>query len=162
MLGDLVNLKQISTHTLTWSVTFCEESKEFQKTISTHTLTWSVTKNSQKFLEVREISTHTLTWSVTIEPYVQFSASSHFNSHAHVERDGCIKIFFTPFRHFNSHAHVERDHHHRQCLHYSGISTHTLTWSVTSQANLFITRECYFNSHAHVERDIIVFRYRSS
>ena len=33
--------------------------------ISTHTLTWSVTLLSSNFLVTRNISTHTLTWSVT-------------------------------------------------------------------------------------------------
>ena len=32
------------------------------------------------------------------------------------------------------------------------ISTHTLTWSVTSKKSRDTT-ETYFNSHAHVERD---------
>ena len=35
----------ISTHTLTWSVTFCYTDEQKQEIyISTHTLTWSVTK----------------------------------------------------------------------------------------------------------------------
>ena len=34
--------------------------------ISTHTLTWSVTFDEDEDEEVEEISTHTLTWSVTI------------------------------------------------------------------------------------------------
>ena len=34
-----------------------------------------------------------------------------------------------------------------------GISTHTLTWSVTSAFGTISSSNCYFNSHAHVERD---------
>ena len=37
------NTKNISTHTLTWSVTPAKFANEAQSTISTHTLTWSVT-----------------------------------------------------------------------------------------------------------------------
>ena len=33
------------------------------------------------------------------------------------------------------------------------ISTHTLTWSVTSSSDLHIIVDDDFNSHAHVERD---------
>ena len=36
----------ISTHTLTWSVTDLGECTFFTKFISTHTLTWSVTYNN--------------------------------------------------------------------------------------------------------------------
>ena len=78
----------ISTHTLTWSVTFnrhifiriqgnfnshahverdLQLTSEFlgSRQISTHTLTWSVTNwNGHNFV-AKEISTHTLTWSVT-------------------------------------------------------------------------------------------------
>ena len=98
--------------------------------ISTHTLTWSVTKWHKKKRICTFISTHTLTWSVT--PLYQFISSlwkfqltrsrgawqvhcsnptclSHFNSHAHVERDlSSLGIGFR-YNHFNSHAHVERD-----------------------------------------------------
>ena len=37
------NQTAISTHTLTWSVTFTIPKREELKNISTHTLTWSVT-----------------------------------------------------------------------------------------------------------------------
>ena len=56
----------ISTHTLTWSVTFLTEKNGKQKRISTHTLTWSVTL-------------HIIDWHMIV---------ANFNSHAHVERDG--------------------------------------------------------------------------
>ena len=35
----------------------------------------------------------------------------------------------------------------------TGISTHTLTWSVTLLFNFFVLIFIDFNSHAHVERD---------
>ena len=56
----------ISTHTLTWSVTFFIWQHLFQFVISTHTLTWSVTLGDRYALTAVYISTHTLTWSVTI------------------------------------------------------------------------------------------------
>ena len=55
----------ISTHTLTWSVTVDWQSFICTKSISTHTLTWSVTKSNGSVSVSLKISTHTLTWSVT-------------------------------------------------------------------------------------------------
>ena len=77
----------ISTHTLTWSVTFhtfqrgigacnfnshahVERDQKYQRIatyiwISTHTLTWSVTDWLGYYFGTEYISTHTLTWSVT-------------------------------------------------------------------------------------------------
>ena len=60
----------ISTHTLTWSVTFFTTLEDRNKTISTHTLTWSVTFEALLFFLTGAISTHTLTWSVTGQIYV--------------------------------------------------------------------------------------------
>ena len=42
-------------------------------------------------------------------------------------------------RNFNSHAHVERDVHTRLGDYAPGISTHTLTWSVTNSVIAFRT-----------------------
>ena len=84
----------------------------------------------------------------------RFCAPSYFNSHAHVERD----IFRTAneciWHYFNSHAHVERDAVFDNLIVKSDISTHTLTWSVTSTHWVLITQCENFNSHAHVERDL--------
>ena len=77
------------------------------------------------------ISTHTLTWSVTVWFWVTHAEPTHFNSHAHVERD------------------LQQSNNIHPNL---PISTHTLTWSVTS-FNVCISFLRYFNSHAHVERD---------
>ena len=57
--------QKISTHTLTWSVTYIQSQPDVRIDISTHTLTWSVTTMMPKFTIIRQISTHTLTWSVT-------------------------------------------------------------------------------------------------
>ena len=81
----------------------------FKRDISTHTLTWSVTNLKGYDFMSKLISTHTLTWSVT-----QFTTSFphkklNFNSHAHVERDRIISGVYADIRNFNSHAHVERD-----------------------------------------------------
>ena len=99
--------------------------------ISTHTLTWSVTYYFLSFYQHHHISTHTLTWSVTYQAKTYERLAINFNSHAHVERDSLILCFvFTikisthtltwsvtkmlnadelDFLNFNSHAHVERD-----------------------------------------------------
>ena len=58
--------------------------------ISTHTLTWSVTGECGALTVTPTISTHTLTWSVTGETRRNLCRVLHFNSHAHVERD--VKI----------------------------------------------------------------------
>ena len=56
--------------------------------ISTHTLTWSVTfYDWYKLSRSKCISTHTLTWSVTNFTYLIQIQRKNFNSHAHVERD---------------------------------------------------------------------------
>ena len=57
---------QISTHTLTWSVTSGALVYDDKSHISTHTLTWSVTTPFLYFVGQFSISTHTLTWSVTV------------------------------------------------------------------------------------------------
>ena len=56
----------------------------------------------------------------------------NFNSHAHVERDSSFGFMPPLTNHFNSHAHVERDSPIETRSISSSISTHTLTWSVTS------------------------------
>ena len=84
--------EEISTHTLTWSVTLCVKGKEWSNMISTHTLTWSVTR---------------VTELVRCEVW-------HFNSHAHVERDSTASSKIKAYKNFNTHAHVERDERHSQ------------------------------------------------
>ena len=78
--------------------------------ISTHTLTWSVTAYGFGSLTLDlHISTHTLTWSVTLLDNMVYYNHRHFNSHAHVERDGTGGGYHGQAWNFNSHAHVERD-----------------------------------------------------
>ena len=77
--------------------------------ISTHTLTWSVTFLVRSIALHLTISTHTLTWSVTQVGTLDCMHDQNFNSHAHVERDGNDAATVAPTIHFNSHAHVERD-----------------------------------------------------
>ena len=55
----------------------------------------------------------------------------NFNSHAHVERDHHVELTDGGKYNFNSHAHVERDAVALYIALTAGISTHTLTWSVT-------------------------------
>ena len=61
----LLSQFDISTHTLTWSVTAAGVIREPRRMISTHTLTWSVTIPFTIIHRISRISTHTLTWSVT-------------------------------------------------------------------------------------------------
>ena len=62
---------------------------------------------------------------------LRYVHGGYFNSHAHVERDTFVPHCPPRPTYFNSHAHVERDPF--ECLQNidTGISTHTLTWSVT-------------------------------
>ena len=128
----------ISTHTLTWSVTdtiiyICDFAK-----ISTHTLTWSVTHNIALIGVPSDISTHTLTWSVTISSTLLSGICSFQLTRS---RGAWLVTSLSPLdlQYFNSHAHVERDFIH--CF----IPPQSLN----------------FNSHAHVERDVSVSQHRS-
>ena len=146
---------QISTHTLTWSVTidfklynislvfqltrsrgaWLKEiiQKRQHKTISTHTLTWSVTRTCQHTqTRPEQISTHTLTWSVTRAVAAQ-RATAEISTHTLTWSVTILLLLPSLFHHnFNSHAHVERDWRHWFLSTAIRISTHTLTWSVTS------------------------------
>ena len=71
-----------------------------------------------------------------------------------MERDPCGDLQQRYVENFNSHAHVERDRLKVATLQLmKGISTHTLTWSVTADPKSNSRSYGYFNSHAHVERD---------
>ena len=67
------------------------------------------------------------------DPSFKATVMVNFNSHAHVERDGRIAKQLYPESDFNSHAHVERDCDLATTPSPFLISTHTLTWSVTSR-----------------------------
>ena len=102
--------------------------------ISTHTLTWSVTFFRIALQSSASISTHTLTWSVTCLHNKIGHGKRNFNSHAHVERDNQEKVVDWENANFNSHAHVERDFVRGGIFDAQYISTHTLTWSVTNKS----------------------------
>ena len=63
---------------------------------------------------------------------VTHAGSAYFNSHAHVERDALAHKVSGAIVNFNSHAHVERDFLSSSTSSRKRISTHTLTWSVTT------------------------------
>ena len=75
-----------------------------------------------------------------------------------MERDDFGRCKNITTANFNSHAHVERDFSAvtEECVR-QGISTHTLTWSVTNPPTLETKGYKNFNSHAHVERDLTMF-----
>ena len=101
---------QISTHTLTWSVTtpYCFTS--VQQKISTHTLTWSVTRTIDVNIYPQQyFNSHAHVERDTNEHRQTKRHQENFNSHAHVERDFAAVGQFDVVQNFNSHAHVERD-----------------------------------------------------
>ena len=99
----------ISTHTLTWSVTdkrilidggLCDFNSHAHVERDANRLTFvTMTPNFNSHAHVERdvivricwdycrISTHTLTWSVTHSRFIVFITNRNFNSHAHVERD---------------------------------------------------------------------------
>ena len=143
--------------------------------ISTHTLTWSVTFFTLLSLQYSAISTHTLTWSVTQDAQNAGYKPCNFNSHAHVERDcskrtQIFKLGISTHTLTWSVTKYQYEIHHDGCISthtltwsvtllrkrlssFTFISTHTLTWSVTFRQALQVGYNRNFNSHAHVERD---------
>ena len=123
--------------------------------ISTHTLTWSVTDWMYTFqrLAVFQLTRSRGAWQII--PW-QKKEQTHFNSHAHVERDYAKVGDHLACQNFNSHAHVERDS--------MTAATQLLLLNFNSHAHVerdFSTLALYyakvdFNSHAHVERDWII------
>ena len=104
----IANIWAISTHTLTWSVTYRRYHITTDDWISTHTLTWSVTlinahrNKIVQFQLTRSRGAWHCHWNIFI--YIV-----NFNSHAHVERDNPVNDDIVFDGNFNSHAHVERD-----------------------------------------------------
>mgnify|MGYP007056489154 CR=1 FL=1 len=120
--------------------------------ISTHTLTWSVTLGKWHWKFGNKISTHTLTWSVTGRQcrtgrHRQFQLTRSRGAWPQPLQNVWKSIWFQLTRSrgawqerrrtevnqndFNSHAHVERDAINSRLKGWGYISTHTLTWSVT-------------------------------
>ena len=78
--------------------------------ISTHTLTWSVTVAGKEVeYLVGNFNSHAHVERDFEICNRQNQGVYHFNSHAHVERDTNEQLKAEILRHFNSHAHVERD-----------------------------------------------------
>ena len=99
--------------------------------ISTHTLTWSVTWHGK---ECSPCGFHFNSHAHVERDYTTGAGTAivfNFNSHAHVERDHFGRCKNCKYFYFNSHAHVERDGNVLDFVLLSRISTHTLTWSVT-------------------------------
>ena len=165
--------------------------------ISTHTLTWSVTQLSVSSQRQAYFNSHAHVERDRTRQAV-YKDVVNFNSHAHVERD--LKIIRTPrlrlkfqltrsrgawqfckwfnkwtiefqltrsrgawhkvlkdcvqIFHFNSHAHVERDERNDK--------KNAKRWYFNSHAHVerdlvtlgFALHTMHFNSHAHVERDV--------
>ena len=143
--------------------------------ISTHTLTWSVTIIIRLFADsLCDFNSHAHVErddKINTDRYCY----QNFNSHAHVERDTAAETYQAPMvisthtltwsvtngrrerpwaRYISTHtltwsvtpqSVAEGDYH--------GISTHTLTWSVTLVIGFNRLMKYNFNSHAHVERD---------
>ena len=114
--------------------------------ISTHTLTWSVTATILHYMEnhIFQLTRSRGAWHFASG---LTNEQLNFNSHAHVERDYTTGAGTAIVFNFNSHAHVERDcknHAHQTYL--QNISTHTLTWSVTWNV-LFLRRRKQISTH---------------
>ena len=106
--------------------------------ISTHTLTWSVTCMRNRFTK---ISTFQLTrsrgaWLIQFSEFLGYKKFQLTRS-----RGAWQKAWHTirTDKNFNSHAHVERDMKKMGFFHQPCISTHTLTWSVTSDNGIEMT-----------------------
>ena len=120
----------ISTHTLTWSVTTWEKKEAWHKI-------FQLTRSRGAWLRCTSLS--------DLHELFQLTRSRGAWPAAH--RGEAVR------GDFNSHAHVERDARLTRIWKINVISTHTLTWSVTTQERQEKEQERHFNSHAHVERD---------
>ena len=125
-----------------------------RQNISTHTLTWSVTDLAELAGVEYDISTHTLTWSVTSPPIILHEHHGYFNSHAHVERDPWQICRFSPIQEFQL---TRSRGAWRQPL---KLELFQKAFQLTRSRGAWRVLRCHrrfyghFNSHAHVERDI--------
>ena len=145
--------QDISTHTLTWSVTSVYKSLWSAWIISTHTLTWSVTSGAPRRSRSGrfQLTRSRGAWR-EVDPHLKDKRD--FNSHAHVERDIADEYGYEKYSRFQLTRsrgawRAENGNDYFAVI----ISTHTLTWSVTCKEKGFTIWICHFNSHAHVERD---------
>ena len=114
--------RDLTSQIATWSAS----------SISTHTLTWSVTLADFLWNADETISTHTLTWSVTVATFNYNYCLSFQLTRSRGAWRHCHSVALQ-VENFNSHAHVERDTAEIKLDGDNAISTHTLTWSVTSR-----------------------------
>ena len=145
-----------------------------ENSISTHTLTWSVTYRLPRYMNINlfQLTRSRGAWpapTVSRRSSLTFQLTRsrgawlflfrrtfrrwYFNSHAHVERDLWRLIASNMCWHFNSHAHVERDSSINDLLFTTTVFQLTRSrgaWPLLPQS---ITAMTDFNSHAHVERD---------
>ena len=86
-------MQMISTHTLTWSVTYRFSTLAlYHANFNSHAHVERDVESAETII-LQCISTHTLTWSVTPNLFTKYENISDFNSHAHVERDTMLLIF---------------------------------------------------------------------
>ena len=109
LLSSTFTILVISTHTLTWSVTSRSETNQ-------RTLWFQLTRSRGAWRQ----------WKTVYSKYVTFQLT----------RSRGAWLFYSAslqtILHFNSHAHVERDRLTTPKNSVTIISTHTLTWSVTT------------------------------
>ena len=129
----IFKILEISTHTLTWSVTIYIWILDNFIIISTHTLTWSVTDLPPRKIRLRLFQ---LTRSRGAWPAAHRGEAvrGDFNSHAHVERDIADEYGYEKYSRFQLTRsrgawRAENGNDYFAVI----ISTHTLTWSVTSR-----------------------------
>ena len=130
-VNAIEDIRYISTHTLTWSVTNSAKHDDLNNP-------FQLTRSRGAWLDFTSSYPSVMIFQLTRSRGAWHFASGltneqlNFNSHAHVERDYTTGAGTAIVFNFNSHAHVERDcknHAHQTYL--QNISTHTLTWSVT-------------------------------
>ncbi len=108
-----ISAKSISTHTLTWSVTVCEqEVKGYFKDFNSHAHVERDNRVTWNYLHMVNFNSHAHVERDSMGFWGDLH-KIHFNSHAHVERDLSCTAHLLFFLHFNSHAHVERDSTHK-------------------------------------------------
>ena len=170
----------ISTHTLTWSVTFivCVRKKRFQFQLTRSRGAWRLCGTYSNGSDEFQLTRSRGAWPLFGTACLQYQQFQLTRSRGAWRTNDNVRWFF---RHFNSHAHVERDTVRTAMGAVMTISTHTLTWSVTRYvhssapaARFQLTRSrgawrlclhsrkhfhLHFNSHAHVERDVAFLFY---
>ena len=99
--------------------------------ISTHTLTWSVTcVYSRRHLFIADFNSHAHVERDIVRQNQEMELTN-FNSHAHVERDNHANKRFYGYVISTHTLTWSVTHPPVHCVWRGTISTHTLTWSVT-------------------------------